>query len=164
MEKLLQRLAQQLDSLDEASLMDLWNKYGTLTERFEPTKRWEEAALIFSMIQAKHLKNQLFNFHWSRQVRAEQDKNDRRPPQDGLLPFGFTEPPPMDEEDDEADMKAMREEAAQKSAKCRILKFVQLYPPTGKDAGGAGDKSGRPEAPAMADDDGDEGDDGERDT
>lgn len=69
MEKLLARLAQQLDAIDEASLMSLWSKYATTASRFEPTKRWEEAALIFSLIQAKRWKNQLFNYYWSQLSR-----------------------------------------------------------------------------------------------
>lgn len=64
MEKMLLKLARQLDSLDEASLMSLWSKYATQTSRFEPTKRWEEACLVFSLIQAKRWKNQLFNYSW----------------------------------------------------------------------------------------------------
>lgn len=67
MEKMLHKLARQLDSLDEASLMALWSKYATLTSRFEPTRRWEDACLVFSLIQAKRWKNQLFNFSWSQQ-------------------------------------------------------------------------------------------------
>lgn len=69
MEKLLLRLARQLDALDEASLMALWSKYATLTSRFEPTRRWEEGALVFSLIQAKRWKNQLFNYCWREQRR-----------------------------------------------------------------------------------------------
>ncbi|MBQ4568156.1 MAG: hypothetical protein IJA79_08555 [Desulfovibrio sp.] len=69
MEKLLVRLAQQLDAIDEASLMSLWSKYATATSRFEPTRRWEESALIFSLIQAKRWKNQLFNHNWAQQSR-----------------------------------------------------------------------------------------------
>lgn len=69
MEKLLVRLAQQLDAIDEASLMSLWSKYATTASRFEPTQRWEEATLIFSLIQAKRWKNQLFNYYWSQQSR-----------------------------------------------------------------------------------------------
>ena len=53
MEKLLLKLARQLDALDEASLMSLWSKYATMTSRFEPTRRWEEGALVFSLIQSK---------------------------------------------------------------------------------------------------------------
>ena len=69
MEKLLSRLAHQLDALDEASLMSLWSKYATIVERFEPTKHWEEAALVFSMIQSKRWKNQLFNYYWALQAK-----------------------------------------------------------------------------------------------
>lgn len=69
MEKLLTRLARQLDALDEASLMSLWSKYATIASRFEPTQRWEEAVLVFSMIQAKRYKNQLFNYYWAQQAQ-----------------------------------------------------------------------------------------------
>ena len=79
MEKLLARLAQQLDTSDEASLMSLWSKYATTTSRFEPTKRWEEATLIFSLIQAKRWKNQLFNFHWSRQSQGREGLDPQMP-------------------------------------------------------------------------------------
>ena len=72
MEKLLTRLARQLDALDEASLMSLWSKYATVVSRFEPTRRWEEAALVFSLVQAKRWKNQLFNYHWAQQSRPAQ--------------------------------------------------------------------------------------------
>ena len=46
MEQLLIKMARQLDALDEASLL----------------------ALVFSFIQAKRWKNQLFNYSWSAQV------------------------------------------------------------------------------------------------
>ncbi len=68
MEALLNKLARQLDSLDEASLSALWGKYADIVADFEPTKRWEEAALVFSLIQAKRWKNQLFNHHWRKQT------------------------------------------------------------------------------------------------
>lgn len=69
MEQLLQKMARQLDSIDEASLMALWEKYAGIVARFEPTKRWEESALIFAFIQAKRWKNQSFNYNWSLQKR-----------------------------------------------------------------------------------------------
>jgi hypothetical protein len=69
MERMLLKIARQLDALDESSLMALWEKYATVTARFEPTRRWEEAALVFSFIQAKRWKNQLFNHHWAQQTR-----------------------------------------------------------------------------------------------
>ncbi len=71
MEQLLLKLARQLDSLDEASLMSLWDSYANKVNRFEPTQRWEEAALVFSLIQAKKWKNQLFNYQWAAQVRPQ---------------------------------------------------------------------------------------------
>ena len=86
MEKLLLRLAQQLDSIDEASLMSLWSKYATLTGRFEPTRAWEEAALIFSLIQAKRWKNQLFNYNWARQS-SPFNKGESPPPAESASTF-----------------------------------------------------------------------------
>lgn len=73
MENMLLKLAKQLDTLDEASLMSLWSKYATLTSRFEPTRRWEENCLVFSLIQAKHWKNQLFNYNWSQKRQIPQE-------------------------------------------------------------------------------------------
>ena len=71
MEQLLIKMARQLDALDEASLLALWDKYAVIVSHFEPTKRWEEAALVFSFIQAKRWKNQLFNHNWSARVRPD---------------------------------------------------------------------------------------------
>jgi len=72
MEQMLLRLARQLDALDESSLMALWEKYAAVVARFEPSRRWEEATLVLSFIQAKRWKNQLFNYHWARQVQLSQ--------------------------------------------------------------------------------------------
>ena len=131
MEKLLARLAQQLDAIDEASLMSLWSKYATTASRFEPTKRWEEAALIFSLIQAKRWKNQLFNFHWSRQT---QERGGAEAPA-GLMP-GFE----LEPKEPEADVKA--------AARCRVLAFR----PSDAGDGKAGDKeAGKTERSAKPD-------------
>lgn len=111
MEKMLHKLARQLDSLDEASLMALWSKYATLTSRFEPTRRWEDACLVFSLIQAKRWKNQLFNYSWSQQ---------RQPPvknqldQDADL-FGA-----------DFDLEAGLESQPEKNIRCRVLNFKPL--------------------------------------
>lgn len=84
MEQMLIKLARQLDTLDEASLMSLWDKYAALVSRFEPTKRWEEAALVFSLIQAKRWKNQLFNQQWAAQARPGQEGGHGAPAQSGF--------------------------------------------------------------------------------
>ena len=78
MERALKKLAAQLNAYDEASLMDLWEKYAHKTENFEPTREWEEGALIFSLIQAVRWKNQLFNHHWA---ESEQASMRSMPPQ-----------------------------------------------------------------------------------
>lgn len=65
MEKALLKLARQVNAYDEASLMSLWEKYAEKVRHFEPTKRWEEAVLVFNLIQSIRLKNQLFNYNWA---------------------------------------------------------------------------------------------------
>jgi hypothetical protein len=60
----LHKLARQLMAYDEASLMAMWERYAAVVERFEPTRRWEEAVIVLGMIQAMRWKNQLFNHHW----------------------------------------------------------------------------------------------------
>jgi hypothetical protein len=68
-EQALLKLARQLDSLDEASLVALWDKYFERVSHFEPSRRWEESVLVLSLIQAKRMKNQLFNCEWAARSR-----------------------------------------------------------------------------------------------
>mgnify|MGYP003600717237 FL=1 len=63
MQRVLEKMAKQLNEYDEASLMQLWQHYAARVHDFEPTKRWEEAAISLCLIQAVHWKNQLFNYH-----------------------------------------------------------------------------------------------------
>lgn len=63
MQRVLEKMAKQLNDYDEASLMQLWQHYASRVHDFEPTKRWEEAAVALCLIQAVHWKNQLFNYH-----------------------------------------------------------------------------------------------------
>lgn len=65
LERVLLKIAKQINALDEASLMALWEKYAAQVARFEPSKRWEEAVLVLSIVQGMHYKNQLFNHHWA---------------------------------------------------------------------------------------------------
>ncbi|MBU3831416.1 MAG: hypothetical protein H9993_01720 [Candidatus Desulfovibrio faecigallinarum] len=71
MERLLYKLAEQLDSLDEQSLMRLWNKYAQRTYSARLSRQWELDALVFCLIQAKHMKNQLFNYCMSRNISGD---------------------------------------------------------------------------------------------
>lgn len=61
LESALDKLAQQILALDEASLSSLWGKYKARMERFEPTKEWEKAVIVFFIINAVRAKNHLFN-------------------------------------------------------------------------------------------------------
>jgi len=70
LESALDKLAQQILALDEASLCSLWEKYKERMEHFEPSREWEKAMIIFFIINAVRAKNHIFN---------EQLKN-RQPP------------------------------------------------------------------------------------
>ena len=85
MEKILLKLARQLNAYDEASLMSLWEKYAQQVQRFEPTKRWEEASLVLGMIQALRWKNQLFNYHWSQAAKPDPSDRPRLQSADSLM-------------------------------------------------------------------------------
>lgn len=63
MQRVLEKMARQLNSYDEASLMQIWHHLASRVQEFEPTKRWEEAAIALCMVQAVHWKNQLFNYN-----------------------------------------------------------------------------------------------------
>lgn len=128
MDKLLARLARQLDSLDEASLMALWSKYATIVSRFEPTQRWEEAALIFSLIQAKHWKNQLFNYNLAKMSRPVYGSDAEREE----LSFGFSLEPPTSE--------------TNSKSRCRILAFHASPKDEAKESGGKEDEEKKDEA------------------
>ena len=97
MEHMLLKMARQLDALDEASLMGLWEKYAQTANRFEPSQRWQEAVLVLSLIQANHWKNQLFNVQWSERLRssrpdASNDALDGSPFPAGSSPFSLDLP------------------------------------------------------------------------
>lgn len=71
MERALEKIARQLLAFDEASLSSLWEKYAAVVQNFEPTRKWEEAVMIFGLIQSVRWKNQLFNYHWKQSSGAE---------------------------------------------------------------------------------------------
>ncbi len=61
LEPTLERLAERILAIDEASLSNLWEKYKLRMEQFDATKEWEKAVIIFFMINAVRVKNQIFN-------------------------------------------------------------------------------------------------------
>lgn len=57
----LNNIAERILALDEASLAALWEKYKARMERFDPSKDWEKALIIFFIINAVRVKNKIFN-------------------------------------------------------------------------------------------------------
>ena len=47
LEPTLERLAERILAIDEASLSNLWEKYKLRMEQFDATKEWEKAVIIF---------------------------------------------------------------------------------------------------------------------
>ena len=61
LESALDKLAESILGLDEASLTSLLEKYKKRMEHFEPTKAWEKAVIIFFIINAIRAKNHIYN-------------------------------------------------------------------------------------------------------
>ena len=61
LESALDKMAENILNLDEASLTSLWEKYKTRMEHFETTKEWEKSVIIFFIINAVRVKNHIFN-------------------------------------------------------------------------------------------------------
>jgi hypothetical protein len=78
MEKVLEKLAEQLLAYDEASLANLREKYRLRIEQFDGTKDWEKAVIVYCMINAVSLKNTLFN-----ENMLKKKKGKEKPPPPG---------------------------------------------------------------------------------
>jgi hypothetical protein len=61
LEKLLNKIAENILHLDEASLTSLWDKYKNKVEQFSRSAEWERAVIIFSLINAVRTKNAIIN-------------------------------------------------------------------------------------------------------
>ena len=61
LESALDKLAESIISLDEASLTALLPVYKRRMEHFEPTRAWEKAVISFFIINAVRAKNHIFN-------------------------------------------------------------------------------------------------------
>jgi hypothetical protein len=71
----LDKIAEKILTLDEASLSGLWEKYKNQMEHFETTKEWEKSVIIFFIINAVRVKNQIFN----EQILRLQNREPERP-------------------------------------------------------------------------------------
>jgi len=80
LESALDRLAERILSLDEASLSSLLERYKGRMEHFEPTKEWEKSVIIFFIINAVRAKNHIFNEQLLRQREIRPDKTPKGKP------------------------------------------------------------------------------------
>jgi hypothetical protein len=63
LENALDKIAEQIIALDEASLTQLRKLYLDRLFNFAPTKEWEKAVIIYFIINGVIAKNNLFNQH-----------------------------------------------------------------------------------------------------
>jgi len=75
LEKALEKLAEQVLSFDEASLVHLREKYRAKIEHFDGTKDWEKSVIIFCIINAVSMKNALFNENVLKRVKKKEEKS-----------------------------------------------------------------------------------------
>ena len=78
LESALDKMAENILSLDEASLTTLWEKYKTKMEHFETTKEWEKSVIIFFIINAVRVKNHIFNENML-EIQKKHAKPDKPP-------------------------------------------------------------------------------------
>ncbi len=78
-ENSLDKIAENILYLDEASLAALWEKYKTKMEHFSFTPEWEKSVIIFSIINAIRVKNAIFNEQILSNQAREETANPKRP-------------------------------------------------------------------------------------
>ena len=74
MEKALEKIAEQILSFDEASLVHLRERYRLKIEHFDGSRDWEKAVIIFCVINAVSMKNALFNENVLKKVKHKKEK------------------------------------------------------------------------------------------
>jgi hypothetical protein len=79
LEQALDKIAEQIIALDEASLTQLRKRYLDRLFNFEPTKEWEKAVIIYFLINGVIAKNNLFNQHVTAGQTGETEKGPDQP-------------------------------------------------------------------------------------
>ncbi len=79
-EKVLEKIADQVLALDEASLSTLRAKYHTRLQHFDATKEWERAVIIYFIINSVITKNNMFNDNIKRLEEQRKHGNLRKTP------------------------------------------------------------------------------------
>ena len=73
LENTIDKLAEKILGLDEASLASLWDKYKTRMDSFDRSKEWEKSVVIFFIINAVRAKNHIFNEQVMKQEQLEKE-------------------------------------------------------------------------------------------
>lgn len=80
LEDSLNKIAENILYLDEASLTSLWDKYKTRMENFSFTPEWEKSVVIFSIINSIRVKNAIFNEQMLKKNSAEDPPSPKKKP------------------------------------------------------------------------------------
>jgi hypothetical protein len=80
-EKSLDKIAENILKLDEASLAFLWDQYKNKAEQFSFSPEWEKTVIIFSIINGVRIKNVIFNERILSK-KAPQETPSRKKPQE----------------------------------------------------------------------------------
>jgi len=61
LESALDKMAETILNLDEASIAGLWDNYKKKMEHFDTSREWEKAVIIFFIINSVRVNNHIFN-------------------------------------------------------------------------------------------------------
>jgi len=78
LESALDKMAETILNLDEASLTGLWDKYKKKMEHFDTSREWEKAVIVFFIINSIRVKNHIFNENILN-LQKKQNKPERPP-------------------------------------------------------------------------------------
>ena len=79
-EDMLDKTAEKILSLDEASLTALWDKYKVRIEQVDRSREWEKSVIIFFIINAVRAKNHLFNEYVLQEQRERRENKPEKKP------------------------------------------------------------------------------------
>ena len=79
-ERVLEKIADQILALDEASLSTLRAKYHNRLQHFDATKDWERAVIIYFIINSVITKNNMFNDNIKRLEEQRRQGNLKKTP------------------------------------------------------------------------------------
>ncbi|MEE9911147.1 MAG: hypothetical protein K4571_05430 [Deltaproteobacteria bacterium] len=85
LEDSLNKIAENILYLDEASLTSLWEKYKAKMEHFSFSPDWEKSVVIFSIINSIRVKNAIFNEQLLNKKTAEESSPAKRKPEKPTL-------------------------------------------------------------------------------